>query len=98
MRLESLCLFASSFPEHLYVFVVLMNGTKVSGGPVKGGVWERENSQSEGKAGSAEWSVAMKLTVGTEDNENDGDLPLQPPPSISPALNSKPLWTPFCRW
>lgn len=42
MCLESLCLFASSFPEHLYVFVVLMNGTKVSGGPVKGGVCERE--------------------------------------------------------
>lgn len=42
MCLETLCLFASSFPEHLYVFVVLMNGTKVSGGPVKGGsLWER---------------------------------------------------------
>lgn len=24
------------FAEHLYVFVVLMNGTKVSGGPVEG--------------------------------------------------------------
>lgn len=37
MCLEILSLSASSFPEHLYVFVVLMNGTKVSGGPVEGG-------------------------------------------------------------
>lgn len=57
MCLERLCLFASFFPEHLYVFVVLMNGTKVSGGPVKGGGgwWGvgvvRENSQSEAEAG-----------------------------------------------
>lgn len=36
MCLEILCLSASSFSEHLYVFVVLMNGTKVSGGPEKG--------------------------------------------------------------
>ena len=34
-RIHSLAL--SSFLEHLYVFVVLMNGTKVSGGPVGGG-------------------------------------------------------------
>lgn len=56
MCLERLCLFASSFPEHLYVFVVLMNGTKVSGGPAKGGRGGRggvvrENSQSEAEAG-----------------------------------------------
>lgn len=41
MCLESLCLFAP-FPKHLYVFVVLMNGTKVSGGPVQRGVCGRE--------------------------------------------------------
>lgn len=35
--LEILSLSASSFPEHLYVFVVLMNGTKVSGGHVEMG-------------------------------------------------------------
>lgn len=29
----------SRFPEHLYVFVVLMNGTKVSGGLVEGGTF-----------------------------------------------------------
>lgn len=34
----------SSFLEHLYVFVLLMNGTKVSGGPaVVGGLWERKS-------------------------------------------------------
>lgn len=32
MYLEILSLCVPSFPEHLYVFVVLMNGTKVSGG------------------------------------------------------------------
>lgn len=37
MCLEILSLPASSVPEHLYVFVVLMNGTKVSGGRVQGG-------------------------------------------------------------
>lgn len=98
MCLERLCLFASSFPEHLYVFVVLMNGTKVSGGPVKGGGGggrggcEREQPK-RGRSGraSAEWSVAMKLTVGTEDSENNGDLPPQLPPFFSTALNSNPL-------
>lgn len=85
MCLESLCLFASSFPEHLYVFVVLMNGTKVSGGPAKGGKFARERTAKVRlRRVSAEWSVAMKLTVGTEDSENDGDLPPQPPPSFFP--------------
>lgn len=37
MYLEILSLSVPSFPEHLYVFVVLMNGTKVSGGPAWGG-------------------------------------------------------------
>lgn len=38
---NTLCVSASSFIEHLYVFVVLMNGTKVSRGPLlRGGtIW-----------------------------------------------------------
>lgn len=91
MCLEILCLSASSFPEHLYVFVVLMNGTKVSGGPVKGGGKSvRENSQSKAEVGSAEWSVSMRLTVRTEDSESDGDLTPQPLPSFLLPLTPTP--------
>lgn len=60
-------------------------------GPREGGEFVRETSQSEAEAGSAEWSVAMKLTVGTEDSANDGDLTPQPPPSFSLAFSSNPL-------
>lgn len=80
MCLEILCLSASSFPKHLYVFVVLMNGTKVSGGPVEGGKSVKENSWSKAEVGSTEWSVTMSLTVRTEDSESDGDLTPQPLP------------------
>lgn len=64
MCLEILSLSASFFPKHLYVFVVLMNGTKVSRGPVEGGgQFVRENSRSKAEVESAEWSVAMRLKV-----------------------------------
>lgn len=54
-------------------------------GPREGGEFVRETSQSEAEAGSAEWSVAMKLTVGTEDSANDGDLtPNLLPPFLLP--------------
>lgn len=67
MCLEILSLSASSFPEHLYVFVVLMNGTKVSGGPRgreggNGPVRERA-AVARLEVESAEWSAAMRLTV-----------------------------------
>lgn len=90
MCLEILCLSASSFPKHLYVFVVLMNGTKVSGGPVKGGKSVKESSRSKAEVGSAEWSVTMSLTVRTEDSESDGDLTPQPLPSFLLPLTPTP--------
>lgn len=55
---------APSFPEHLYVFVVLMNGTKVSGGPAEGGKqFLREKSHGRAEVDFAEWSAGMRLTV-----------------------------------
>lgn len=52
---------------------------------MKGGIslWEREKcSRNKADVESAEWSVAMRLTVRTEDSENDGALTPQPSPSF----------------
>lgn len=52
---------------------------------MKGGIslWERERSRrNKADEESAEWSVAMRLTVRTEDGENDGALTPQPSPSF----------------
>lgn len=80
---NTLCASASSFIEHLYVFVVLVKGTKVSrGSPLKGGTIWWSTAQAALKWGPADWSVATRVTVRTEDSESDGDLTLQPPSSL----------------
>lgn len=40
--------------------------------------------------GSAEWSVAMRLTVKTENSESDGGLTPQPHPSFLFPLTPSP--------
>lgn len=90
---NTLCASASSFIEHLYVFVVLMKGTKVSRGPPrKGGTIWWSAAQAALKWGPADWSVATRVTVRTEDSESDGDLTLQPPPSLLLPLQRPHPW------
>lgn len=93
MLRKSRSLSATFFPGHLYVFVVLMNGTKVFRGPCERGEQQfvRKNSRGEAEVDCARHEDDSERA---EDGKSDGDLTSQTPSLLSLALLLQPLLNP----